>query len=136
METPDTKDDQLDPQPDRFRSYWTPEVLSLVGFALAVGSMLGAGVLSGGILAALGTDPNMQVSDTVQVLAGLLGAAFAAIPLLLGLEAVRNLLEDDPLWVAALARATVLLAGIVMFLRLAQTLAQAVSDGGSPYFGY
>jgi hypothetical protein len=136
METSQTQDDELDPQPDRFRSYWTPEVLGLVGFALAVGSMLGAGVLSGAILAALGTEAGTQTPPSVQVLAGLLGAAFAALPLLLGLEAVRNLLEDDPLWVAALARATVLLAGIVVFLRLAQTLAQTVSEGGSPYFGY
>ena len=134
METPIAQDDAVDPEPDRFRSYWTPEVLGLVGFALAVGSLLGSAALSGGILAALATDPGTPTTDGVRLAAGLLGAAFAAIPLLLGLEAVRNLLEDDPLWVAAIARATVLLAGIVVFLRLAQTLAQAVSGGGSPYF--
>ena len=127
-------DDSSALEPDRFRSYWTPEVLGLAGFAMAVASMLGFGVLSGGIVYALSTEAGPP-SDALRLAAGLVGAAFATIPLLLGLEAVRNLLEDDPLWVAAVARATVLLAGIVVFLRLAQTLAQTLADGAG-YVNY
>lgn len=46
-------------------------------------------------------------------------AALGTIPLLLGLEAVRLLLEDDPLWVSAVTRGAVVLAVVVVVLRLA-----------------
>ena len=118
----------------RLDSYRNPEVLGLAGFALAVASLLGFGVLNGTIVLILAAGEGPP-STGVQVAAGLLGAALAAIPLLLGMEAVRNLLEDDPVWVSGVARAAVLLGAIVVVLRLLQTAAQAISNG-SPYVNY
>lgn len=120
-------DDRLE-QPRPLSDYRSPEVLAPTAFALAVAALLGGfGLLSGSIVLAL-TDAS-QPSQAANVLAALLGAALAAIPLLMGLEAVRNLLEDDPLWVSALARASVLLGGIVVLLRLAHTLVYLLGDG-------
>lgn len=131
-------DDDLGPGEDqagRFESYRAPEVLAPAGFAIALAALLGYGLLSGTILLVLTAGDNGQQGAGAQVATGLLGAALAAIPLLMGLEAVRNLLEDDPLWVRGLARATVLLGGFVVLLRLLHTAAVAVADN-SQYFGY
>ena len=131
--TPAT-DDDLDLPQRRFEGYRTPEVLAPAGFALAVASLLGFGVLNGSIVLILAAGDGAP-STAVQVAAGLLGAALAAIPFILGLEAVRHLLADDPVWLVGLSRATVLLGAIVVILRLLQTLAQAIA-GGSPYVTY
>ncbi len=113
-------------------SYRSPEVLGLAAFALAVVALLGFGLLSGQVLLAL-ADQSGPPSQTLQVLAGLTGAALAAVPLLLGLEATRLLLEDDPLWVSAVARAAVVLGAAAVLLRLGHVLIQALADSPSLY---
>lgn len=130
----DLLDDEQDAEPGRFEAYRAPEVLAPAGFALAVASLLGYGLLSGNIVVVLASGGSAPPSTQVQVAAGLVGAALAAIPFLMGLEAVRQLLEDDPLWVRGLARATVVVGGLVVLLRLAHALATALADG--PYLGY
>ena len=121
-------DDEQVLEPDgALAGYRTPEVLAPAAFALALASLLGFGLLSGSIVLSLSTGVGPP-SPTLQALAGLLGAALAAIPLLMGLEAVRHLLDDDPLWVSGLARASVLLGAVVVTLRLLHTLAYAVGE--------
>ena len=131
----DLLDDDLDAPPSRLDSYRSPEVLAPAGFAIAVAALLGYGLLSGTILLVITADGAGVPSNGAQAAAGLLGAALAAIPFLMGLEAVRNLLEDDPLWVRGLARATVLLGGFVVLLRLAHTAIVALAENPQ-YFGY
>lgn len=115
-------------------SYRTPEVLGLAAFALGLVTLLGFGLLSGQVVLAL-ADQAGPPSQALQVLAGLTGAALASIPLLLGLEATRLLLEDDPLWVSAVARAAVVLGAIGVLLRLGHVLVQSLADNPS-YVGF
>ena len=112
--------------------YRTPEVLGLAAFALGLATLLGFGLLSGQVVLALAPQGGPP-SQTLQVLAGLTGAALAAIPLLLGLEATRQLLDDDPLWVAAVARAAVVLGGAAVLLRLAHGAIAAMADNPGFY---
>ena len=112
--------------------YRTPEVLGLAAFALGVVALLGFGLLSGQVVLAL-TDQPGPPSPTLQVLAGLTGAALAAIPLLLGLEATRLLLDDDPLWVSAVARGAVVLGATAVLLRLGHVVIQALADSPAYY---
>lgn len=114
-------------------SYRSPEVLGLAAFALGVVALLGFGLLSGQVVLALSDRPGTP-NQTLQVLAGLAGAALAAIPLLMGLEATRQLLEDDPLWVSAVARAAVVLGAVAVLLRLAHVVVVAMA-GGPSYYG-
>jgi hypothetical protein len=125
----------LDEEPGNGSLYTAPEVLAPAGFALALASLLGFGLMTGNVLLALSDAQQGPPSALLQVLAGLLGAALGVVPLVMGLIAVRDLLEDDPLWVSGLARATVILGAIVVVLRLFHTAVAALS-GGSPYFGY
>lgn len=122
-------DDELEPR--TLSAYRSPEVLGLAAFALGVVALLGFGLLSGQVLLALSDQPGAP-SQTLQVLAGLVSAALAAIPLLMGLEATRQLLEDDPLWVSAVARGAVVLGAVAVVLRLGHALIQALA--GSPSF--
>lgn len=129
-----THDEDVLEQESRMSGYRTPEVLGLAAFALGLAALLGFGLLSGNIVLAL-SDGAGPPSRSLQLLAGLVGAALGAIPLILGLEATRQLLEDDPLWVSAVARAAVVLGGIVVLLRLFHVLVQSLSDGGQ-YVGF
>lgn len=118
-------DDGPDSSPSALSAYRSPEVLGLAGFALAVSALLGFGLLSGNLLLSVFDGPPSQGR---LVAAGLLGAALGGVPLLMGLDATRHLLEDDPLWVSAVARAAVLLGAAVIVLRLAHTAAAALTD--------
>jgi len=124
-------DDDLDEQESRLSGYRTPEVLGLAAFALGLVAVLGFGLLSGQVVLALAEQPGP--SQTLQVLAGLTGAALAAIPLLLGLEATRLLLDDDPLWVSAVSRGAVVLGAVAVLLRLGHVVIQALAESPSFY---
>jgi hypothetical protein len=113
-------------------SYRAPEVLGLAAFALGLAALLGFGLLSGQVVLAL-AEQSGPPTKTLQVLAGLTGAALAAIPLLLGLQATRLLLDDDPLWVSAVSRAAVLLGAVAVLLRLGHVLIAALADSPSFY---
>ena len=128
-----THEDDVVESESRLSGYRTPEVLGLAAFGLGIAALLGFGLLSGNIVLAL-SDAGPPTRG-IQLLAGLLGAALVAIPLILGLEATRQLLEDDPLWVSAVARAAVVLGAVVVVLRLFHVLVQALSDGGQ-YIGF
>jgi len=102
-------------------------VLALAAFVLAVSSLLGFGLLNGSSF--------LPFNDTADqgrtaVLAGLLGAALALLPVGLGLRAVAVLDDDDPDWTALLARASVVVAAVSIVLRLVVTLVQATTDSG------
>jgi len=129
----DLLDDDVELPENRLAGYRTPEVLGLAAFALGLASLLGFGLLSGQVLLALSAEPGPP-SQTLQVLASLLSAGLAAVPLLLGLEATRLLLDDDPLWVSAVARAAVVLSAVAVLLRLGHVLVQALADSPS-YLG-
>ena len=118
-------DDEPDSRPSTLSAYRSPEVLGLAGFALAVSALLGFGLLSGNILLSVFDG---QPSEGRQIAAALLGAALGGVPLLMGLDATRHLLDDDPLWVSAVARAAVLLGAVVIVLRLAHTAAALLGD--------
>jgi len=94
--------------------------------------VLGFGLLSGQVVLALAEQPGPP-SQALQVLAGLTGAALAAVPLLLGLEATRLLLEDDPLWVSAASRGAVALGAVAVLLRLGHVAIQALAQTPSFY---
>jgi hypothetical protein len=130
----DLLDDTPDPEPSRLADYLAPEALAPAGFVLALTCLLGSGLLSASILLAF-SDELGEPSRGLRVGVQLAGAAIAAAPLLMGLAAVRRLLDDHPLWVAGLARATVLLAGVAVLARLLHALVAGVSDGNQ-FFGY
>jgi len=125
-------DDDLDEQESRLSGYRTPEVLGLAAFALGLVAVLGFGLLSGQVVLALAEQPGPP-SQALQVLAGLTGAALAAVPLLLGLEATRLLLDDDPLWVAAVSRGAVVLGAVAVLLRLGHVAIQGLAKTPSFY---
>ena len=130
----DLLDDEPDAPPSRLEPYTRPEVLGIAAFVLAVASLLGFGVFNGSIVLIL-TETNGPPSSAAMVGAGLLGVALASLPVWMGLAAVRNLLEDDPLWTAAVARAAVLVGLVAVVMRLATTAAQA-AGGGSHFITY
>jgi len=121
----DLLDDEPDTPPSALSAYRSPEVLGLAAFALSLSALFGFGLLSGSILLSVYDGPP---SEGRQIAAALLGAALAGIPMLMGLDATRHLLDDDPVWVSAVARAAVLLGGLVILLRLAHTLVAVLSD--------
>lgn len=129
---PQTDDEDVVEQDSHLSGYRTPEVLGLAAFALGVVALLGFGLLSGQVLLALADGPGPP-GRTLQVLAGLTGAALAAIPLLLGLEATRLLLDDDPLWVAAVARGAVVLGAVAVLLRVGHVVVQSLAEQPSFY---
>ena len=72
------------------------------------------------------------------VAGGFLSAAFALIPLLVGLRGLQRVIPADPAWVSGLLRASVVLGSLAFGLRVlsALILAAKVDGTGGAVFGY
>jgi uncharacterized protein YacL len=92
-------------------------VQSLVAFVLALLSTTGIGVLNGTayLFTYISADADYK---TQNVLAALLGAAFALVPIVLGWRVSARVLPSDPRWVATFARTAVILGLLSLVLRL------------------
>ena len=126
-------DDELDdPWHDQIvevsDSFGAPDVQAVVAFVLGIVSMLGFGLLSGAPYAF----QSFSAGDsfrTRNILAALIGAGFALVPVILGWRASARVLATDPRWIAALARAAVILGLLSLVLRLVlAVLAAAAQD--------
>jgi hypothetical protein len=116
-------------------SFSTPDVHAVVAFALSLVSLAGMGVLNGTLFLYQSIAPGESIRSK-NVLAALLGAAFALVPATLGWRASARVLDSDPRWVPTLARAAVIIALLSGFLRLVLAVLAAsaqhpVSDFGS-----
>ena len=108
-------------------SFSTPDVHAVVAFVLSCVSLFGAGVLNGGLYLyqSIPTDDSIRSRNVV---AALLSAAFALVPLILGWRASARVIDSDPRWVPTLARAAVIIALLSAFLRLVLAVLAAGSD--------
>jgi hypothetical protein len=106
--------------------YGAPEVQAVVALVLAVASLFGYGLLNGS--AYLFQYVSGQPQKTRLVLAALLGAAFALVPVWLGWRAAARTLAADPRWVGTLARAAVVLGLISLVLRLVMAVIVAATS--------
>ena len=118
---PSDDDDLEDPWHDSIveatATFGAPEVQSLLAFVLAVLSIGGFSLLNGTtyLFVELSAEDNYR---TRSVLAALLGAAFALLPIVLGWRASARVLVTDAKWIATLARTAVLLGLLSLLLRL------------------
>lgn len=106
--------------------------------ALAVGALVIGTLSLGGLGLLNGANYIYPLTDGIgsaarAVLAGLLGAAFALVALVMGSLASRRTHPGDPAWVPRIAQAGVLIAGIAFVLRLVSTAIAAVEVAGSGY---
>lgn len=122
-------DDELaDPWHDQLveisDDYGAPDVQAVVAIVLAVLALYGFGLLSGTtyVFTAL---PGPESIKTRNVLAALLSAAFALIPVIVGWRASARVLASDPRWIATLARAAVVLGLLALVLRLVLAIVAA-----------
>jgi hypothetical protein len=110
-----------------------PAALAIASLVLATLSLSGFGLLNG---ASYVYPLGQNAGEATRVaLAGLLGAGFALVPVLLAAMAQRRTHPGDPSWVPRLAQAGLLLGLLAFVLRLvmtATTLAE-VAGGGSPW---
>ncbi len=122
-------DDELDdPWHDQIvevsDDYGAPEVLAVVAFVLSLVSLSGFGLLNGSYYF-LPYIHTAEGQKTRLVLAALLGAVFALLPIWLGWRAAARCLVTDARWIATLARAAVLLGLLSLLLRLVLSVAAA-----------
>lgn len=135
---PPDDDDLDDPWHDHIveagETFGAPEVQAVVAFVLAIVSLLGYGLLAGGLYFYFNASSDPDGLRTRNVLAALLGAAFALLPVVIGWRASASVLPSDPRWVGALARAAVILGLLAVVLRLVlAVLAAAATDTGSRF---
>jgi hypothetical protein len=136
--TPDPADPELadddeldDPWHDQMAEaaddYGSPDVQALSAFVLSILSIGSFGLLDG----ATYLITNISAAEdykTRAVLAAVLGAAFALLPMILGWRASARVLATDAKWVATLARTAVLLGLLSLVLRLVLAVIIAGSD--------
>ena len=98
---------------------------------LAVASLCSFGLLNGQyyVLQYVTGEPQ----KTRLVIAALVGAALAVIPVWLGWRAAARVLASDARWVATLARAAVVLGLVSVVLRLIIAVITAATDGPSSF---
>jgi uncharacterized protein YacL len=97
-------------------------------------SMGGLGLLNGSLylFTYIASDADYK---TQNVLAALLGAAFAIIPVILGWRVSARVLDTDPRWVSALARSAVILGLLSLVLRLVIAVVAASAHDPRADFG-
>lgn len=119
-----------------------PSTLAFIAFPLAVLVLLGAQVFRGvtyTLAFSTSDDTSGGGGSTGYIVAGaFLSAAFALVPLLVGLRGLQRVIPADPAWVSGLLRASVVLGSLALGLRLLAALILAVKiDGsGGSAFGY
>lgn len=124
----DDTDDGIGDEPEALTdSFDTPHVVAVIAFVLAILSFAGFGLMNGSayVTPHLTNDP--QTGRLVFAL--VVGAALALVPVGLGWHAASRTLEDDPQWVATLARSAMLIGLASMLLRLVIAVIQASQDG-------
>jgi len=124
----DESDDGTGDEPEALgEAFDAPQVIAVIAFVLAVLSFAGFGLMNG---SAYVTPHVTNEPQTGRLVFGLvLGAALALVPVGLGWHAASRTLEDDPQWVAALARSAMLIGLASMLLRLVIAVIQASQDG-------
>ncbi len=134
----DPVDDELDdPWHDQLveaaETFGSPEVLALVAFALAIGSLFGFGVMNGSayVIPFLGTVGGDN--STRLVIGTVLGAVLAMVPVGLGWRAAARTLPGDPGWVTTVARTAMILGLTSGLLRLVVAFVEAAHDGPSGF---
>ncbi|MCU1589826.1 MAG: hypothetical protein JWP11_1082 [Frankiales bacterium] len=128
-------DDELeDPWHDQLvevsDDYGAPEVLAVVAFVLSLVSLSGFGLLNGSYYF-LPYINSAEGQKTRLVLAALLGALLALLPVWLGWRASARVLATDARWVATLARAAVMLGLLSLVLRLVLSVVTAAATDPS-----
>jgi choline-glycine betaine transporter len=118
---------------DATESFGGPDVLALVAFVLAIASFLSFGLMSGTTYVIPVLQDATEDNSTRLVVATLVGAALAMVPVWLGWRASVRLLSDDPRWIGTLARSAVLLGLASGLLRLVVAFIQATQDGPSGF---
>ena len=137
--TPDPAADDVidDPWHDAIEeateSFGGPDVLAVVAFVLAIASFLCVGLMSGTTYVIPVLLSASEDNSTRLVIATLVGAAIAMVPVWLGWRANARLLADDPRWIGTLARSAVLLGLASFALRLVVAFIQAAQDGPSGF---
>ena len=124
----DDSDDGVGDEPEALgEAFDAPQVVAVVAFVLAVLSFAGFGLMNGtAYVAPLVTND----AQTGRLVFGLvLGAALALVPVGLGWHAASRTLEDDPAWIAMLARSAMLIGLASMALRLVIAVIQSSQDG-------
>ena len=109
-----------------------PAALAIASVVLATLSLGGFGLLNGASYVIPLTQGLPSTARTV--LAGLLGAAIALAPVVLGGMARSRTHPGDPDWVARVAQAGDLIGLLALVLRLVATAASAVQAADSGYF--
>ncbi|MDT7536865.1 MAG: hypothetical protein QOI82_450 [Actinomycetota bacterium] len=139
--------DEIGPDDDEFDDPWhdqiaaagetfgAPEVQSLVAFVLSLLSMTGIGVLNGAayVFTSLSSETDYKSRNIV---AALLGAAFALLPVVLGWRVSARVLDSDARWVATFARAAVILGLLALTLRLVLAVVAATAHDPRPQLNF
>jgi nitric oxide reductase large subunit len=129
-------DDELDdPWHDQIvevsETFGAPDVLAVLAFVMAVGSLLAFGLMNGTTYVYPSLTGIDGRSNTPYVLATMLGAGLALLPVWLGWRASSRSLPTDPRWIVVLARSAVILGLSSGALRLVVAVVQAAHDGPS-----
>jgi hypothetical protein len=133
-------DDELDdPWHDQLvatsETFGAPEVQSLVAFVLSLLSVTGIGVLNGAAYAFTSLSSATDYKSR-NIVAALLGAAFALLPIVLGWRVSARVLDTDPRWVATFARAAVVLGLLALVLRLVLAVVAASAHDPRPQLNF
>jgi hypothetical protein len=112
-------------------TFGAPDVLAVVAFVLAVGSLFAFGVMNGTTYVYPSLTGIDGRDNTPYVLATMLGAGLALLPVWLGWRASSRSLETDARWVVVLARAAIILGLTSGALRLVVAVVQAAHEGPS-----
>ena len=124
----DELDDDYDDETEAIReTFDAPQIMSIVAFVLAFLSFAGFGLMNGSAY----VTPLLTNEDESgrAVVALVVGAALALLPVGLGWHAASRTLDDDPPWIATLARSAMLLGLGSMALRLVIAIIQAGQEG-------
>lgn len=125
---PDLEGDP-DADPPPLRPSLAP-ALAVAAVLTAFATFSGYALLSGSAYAPIDYGSPDDASPRDQLLvAGLLGIGLCAVPLLLGLAALRRTRADDPAWTGHLARGAVVAAIVAAALKSVAAVAQYQSDG-------
>ena len=114
-------------------TFGAPEVQSLVAFVLAVLCLGGRGLVQGGnyLFISLSAESDLK---TRNIVSAVLSAAFTLLPIVLGWRVSARVLATDPRWVAALARAAVILGLLALVLDLVLAVLAAGAQDPQAHF--
>ena len=128
----DELDDDYDDEPEAMReAFDAPQVTSIVAFVLAVLSFGGFGLMNGAAYIPgqiTNADQNGRMVVTL-----MFGAALTLLPIALGWHAASRTLDDDPPWIATLARCAMLIGLGSLVLRLVAAFVQAGQNSPTPF---